>query len=84
MSKTLRQALRDLDHLPESERARITSMLADEVRRARQSSRPQEGRWAQVADRLAALNTLDGCSDDLVRHVRAFRDDFALGEPMQP
>ena len=84
MSKILKQALRDLDQLPESERARITSMLADEVRRARHSSRTWEGRWARVADRLAAMNALHGCSDDVVRHVRAFRDDFALGEPKQP
>ncbi|MEZ5866591.1 MAG: hypothetical protein R3D25_21890 [Geminicoccaceae bacterium] len=84
MSKILKQALRDLDQLPESERARITSMLADEVQRARHSSRIREGRWARVADRLAAANALDECSDDLVRHVRAFRDNFALGEPNQP
>ncbi len=84
MSEILRQALRDLDHLPEAERARIEAMLVDEVRRARQSSRPRRGRWAQVADRLAALDVLEGRSDGLVRHVRAFRDDFALDEPPQP
>lgn len=80
MSTILEKALRDLDHLPEGERARMVSMLADEVRRARQSAKPAKGHWAKVADRLAASNLLDGRSDDLMREVRAFRDGFAPGD----
>ncbi len=79
MSTILEKALRDLDHLPEGERARIESILADEVRRARQSAKPATGHWAKVADRLAASNLLDGRSDDLMREVRAFRNGFARG-----
>ena len=80
MNKVLERVLGELDGLPDDEQARIAGVLKAELRSARRRPRREPGRWARVADRLAALNALEDESERLVDGVRAFRDGFGLGE----
>jgi hypothetical protein len=74
MNKLLEKAIAEVAALPESEQEAVaTRMLAEVKDRA-----PQEGKWAQVAKRLAALNVLEGKSAQFTEHVREFRDNFGL------
>ena len=78
MNAVLERVVRELAALPEGEQARIARVLEDQVRLARRG-RPVR-RWAAVADRLAALDVLEGQSEGLVRHVRSMRDSVELGD----
>jgi hypothetical protein len=74
MNKLLEQAIAEIVSLPEDQQEAMAARILDEIRR-----RPaRKGRWAQVADRLARLDALQGNSEAFVQHTREFRDSFRL------
>jgi hypothetical protein len=74
MNKLLEQAIAEIVSLPEDQQEAMAARILDEIRR-----RPaRKGRWAQVADRLARLDALQGNSEAFVQHTRELRDSFRL------
>jgi hypothetical protein len=80
MHKLLEAAIAEAASLPDDQQEAVAARLLDEVR----CRAPRKGRWAEVADRLARLNALEGRSEEFQRHVREFRDGFGLREPETP
>jgi hypothetical protein len=74
MNKLLEQAIAEIVSLPEDQQEAVAARILDEIKR--QSFR--KGRWAQVADRLARLDALQGSSEAFVQHSRELRDGFRL------
>ena len=72
MSTLIEQAFAELRSLPEEEQEAVAARILDELKHRT----PRKGKWAKVADELAALDPFHGQSDDVVRHVREFRDGF--------
>ena len=74
MNKLLEKAIAEVATLPESEQEAVAARILDEVKQRA----PRAGKWAQVAERLAALDVLKGESAQVAEHVREFRDSFGL------
>ena len=75
MNKLLEKAIAELAILPEAEQEAVAARILDEVKHR---APRKEGRWAQVAARLAALDVLRGKSAQFEQHTREFRDNFGL------
>ncbi len=74
MNKLLEQAIAEIVSLPEDQQEAVAARILDEIRH--QPAR--KGRWAQVADRLARLDALQGSSEAFVQRTRELRDSFRL------
>ncbi len=77
MNKLLEKAIAEVAALPEKEQEAVAARMLDEVKQRT----PRTGKWAQVAERLARLNVLEGKSAQFIEHTREFRDNFALRTP---
>jgi hypothetical protein len=74
MNKLLEQAIQEAAALPEGQQKEVAARLLEEVHRRV----PRQGKWAEIADRLAKLDALKGRSDEFRRHGREFRDSFGF------
>jgi hypothetical protein len=74
MNKLLEKAIAEVAALPENEQEAVAARILAEVKQRA----PREGKWAQVAKRLATLDVLRGQSAQFAEHVREFRDNFGL------
>ena len=77
MNKLLEKAIAEVAALPENEQEAVAVRILDEIKRRV----PRKSKWAQVAERLAELNVLEGKSAQFTEHTREFRDSFALRGP---
>lgn len=79
MNKTLERVLHEIEALPDGEQARIARVLEAELRKARgEEEAASVGRWARLVERMRREAPLEGRSEEVLRRVRAFRDQFDL------
>ena len=78
MNKMLETMLREVDTLPEEEQRRIARVLEGEVRKAKGEIPVPTGRWARFAERVSREAPMMGKSEEFLRSVREFRDDFDM------
>lgn len=77
MNKMLETMLRQVDTLPEEDQRRIARVLEEEVRKVRDEA-PVAGRWARFAERVSREAPMMGKSEEFLKSVREFRDNFDM------
>ena len=78
MNKMLETMLREVDTLPEEDQRRIARVLEEEVRKAKGETPVPAGRWARFAERMSREAPMIGKSEQFLKSVREFRDNFDM------
>jgi hypothetical protein len=78
MNKVLKDMLREVEALPEEKQQRIARVLEEEVQKAKRELPAPAGRWARLAERMSREAPMLGKSEEFLKQVREFRDNFDM------